>query len=312
VYALGLGDHLVGVSDLCDYPSEAGRQPVISRSRIDTSVLSSAEVEAVMRSLMERGESPFHIDAEALRQDPPELVLTQDTCAICDAAAADVQRALDGIRPAPELLILSPRTVAEIFASITAVGKAAGVPDRARTLVAELEARVGAVTSITSQAQHRPRLMSLEGVNPMVAGGHWIPELKRLAGGRDELFSPGCAAQRLEWATVRDYDPEILLITPCSSGLERSLRELDYLAEQDGWWELQAVRTREVYVIDHIYFSRPGPRVVDGLELLAQIVHPTCFSGMIPDGSVRKLALAAGQICSPAELAAAFAPYPGV
>jgi ABC-type Fe3+-hydroxamate transport system substrate-binding protein len=154
--------------------------------------------------------------------------------------------------------------------------------------------------------------MSLEGVNPMVAGGHWIPELKRLAGGRDELFSPGCAAQRLEWATVRDYDPEILLITPCSSGLERSLRELDYLAEQDGWWELQAVRTREVYVIDHVYFSRPGPRIVDGLELLAQIVHPTCFSGMIPDGSVRKLALAAGQTCSPAGLAAAFAPYPGV
>ena len=116
--------------------------------------------------------------------------------------------------------------------------------------------------------------MSLEGVNPLVAGGHWIPELKTLAGGRDDLFSPGCAAQRLAWTTIRDYDPEILVITPCSSGLERSLRELYYLVEQDGWWDLQAVRAREVYVIDHVYFSRPGPRIVMGLEILAQIVHP--------------------------------------
>ncbi len=154
--------------------------------------------------------------------------------------------------------------------------------------------------------------MSLEGVNPTVAGGHWIPELKLLAGGRDDLFSPGCAAQRLDWTTIRNYDPEILLLTPCSSGLERSLRELSYLAEQDGWWELRAVQTREVYVIDHVYFSRPGPRVVDGLEILAQIVHPTCFSGLIPDATVLKLALPEGQPCSPAALADAFEPYPGV
>jgi iron complex transport system substrate-binding protein len=312
VYALGLGDDLVGVSDLCDFPPEARHKPAISRSRIDTAVLSSVEVEAVMRSLMERGESPFHIDAAALRRDPPDLVLTQDTCAICDAAADDVQRALDGIQPSPELLILSPRTVAEIFESIITVGKAAAVPHRARTLVDALESRIRAVASMTAQARHRPRLMSLEGVNPMVAGGHWIPELKILAGGRDDLFSPGCAAQRLEWATVRSYDPEILLITPCSSGLERSLRELDYLAAQDGWWELQAVRARNVYVIDHVYFSRPGPRIVDGLELLAQIVHPEWVRGMIPDGSVLKLGLAAGQTCSPAALTDAFEPYPGV
>ncbi len=311
VYALGLGDDLVGVSDLCDYPSEAQQQPVMSRSRIDTTVLSSAEVEAKMRSLMENGQSPFDIDAAALRRTPPELVLTQDTCAICDAAADDVQRALHGIEPRPELLILSPCTVSDILETILAVGSAAGVPDRARHLVAALASRIDAVTTATSQVGYRLRLMSLEGVNPMVAGGHWIPELKILAGGRDDLFSPGCAAQRLEWATVRDYDPEVLLITPCSSGLERSLRELDDLAEQEGWWELQAVRAREVYVIDHVYFSRPGPRIVDGLELLAQIVHPRCFKGMIPDGAVLKLALPAGETCAPAEFVNAFAPYPG-
>lgn len=312
MFALGLGDQLVGVSDLCDYPPEARHKPVVSRSLIDTAVLSSTEVDAKMRALQATGTSPFHIEAAVLHQDPPDLVLTQDTCAICDATADDVQRALDGIRPPPELLILSPRTVSEIFASIMAVGHAAGAPDQARILVAALETRVHAIASQAAQAHHRPRLLSLEGVNPLVAGGHWIPELKTLAGGRDDLFSPGCAAQRLAWTTIRDYNPEILVITPCSSGLERSLRELSYLAEQDGWWDLQAVRAREVYVVEHDYFSRPGPRIVMGLEILAQIVHPELFHDMIPAATALKLALPTGRMCPPAALAASFRSYPAV
>ena len=312
VFALGLADQLVGVSDLCDFPPEAQHKPVVSRSLIDTSVLSSAEVEAKMRALQDSGTSPFHLEVALLHQAAPDLVLTQDTCAICDPTADDVQRALAGNRPAPHVLILSPHTVSEIFASITAVGQAAGVPDRACALVTALQERVHAVASQAVQARYRPRLMSLEGVNPLVAGGHWIPELKTLAGGRDELFSPGCAAQRLAWATIRDYDPEILVITPCSSGLERSLRELSYLAEQDGWWELTAVHAREVYVVDHVYFSRPGPRLVIGLEILAQIVHPELFHGMIPAATVRKLVLPQGHTCLPAALAAYFQPYPAL
>jgi iron complex transport system substrate-binding protein len=310
VFALGLGDQLVGVSDLCDYPPEAQLKPVVSRSRIDTSVLSSAEVEARMRAILAAGESPFHIETALLQQLQPDLVLTQDTCAICDATAADVQRALDGVQPAPEVLVLSPRTVPEILASITAVGKAAGALDQARALVAVLEARIHAVATRAAQARYRPRLLSIEGITPLVAGGHWIPELKLLAGGRDELFSPGCAAQRLAWTTIRDDDPEVLVITPCSSGLERSLRELHVLAEQDGWWDLQAVRRREVYVVEHDYFSRPGPRLVIGLEILAQIVHPDLFHGLIPAATTLKLALPAGHTCAPAALATYFRPYP--
>jgi ABC-type Fe3+-hydroxamate transport system substrate-binding protein len=265
-----------------------------------------------MRALLAAGESPFHIEAAMLHQIQPDLVLTQDTCAICDATAADVQRALDGIQPTPAVLILSPRTVSEIFDSIMEVGQAAGAPEQAGALVARLQDRVHAVTAQAAQARHRPRLLSLEGVNPLVAGGHWIPELKTLAGGRDELFSPGCPAQRLEWTTIRDYDPDILLITPCSSGLERSLRELHSLVAQDGWWDLQAVRAREVYVIEHDYFSRPGPRIVMGLEMLAQIVHPELFDGLIPASTALKLELPAGRTCAPAALAGCFQPYPAV
>ena len=310
MFALGLGDQLVGVSDFCDYPPEAEHKPVISRSLIDTAALSSAEVDAKMRAILAAGESPFYIEAALLHRVRPDLVLTQDTCAICDAAADVVQRALDGMRPAPELLILSPRTVTEILESIMAVGQAAGAPEPARTLVCSLEARRHAVAVTAAAAPHRPRLLSLEGVNPLVAGGHWIPELKTLAGGRDDLFSPGCAAQRLEWTTIRDYDPEILVITPCSSGLERSLCELSSLVEQDGWWELQAVRARQVYVVDHVYFSRPGPRVIAGLEILAQIVHPEFFADKIPAATALKLELPVGCVCPQAALAGYFRPYP--
>jgi iron complex transport system substrate-binding protein len=312
VCALGLGDQLVGVTDLCDYPPEARLKPIISRSLIDTRVMSSAEVEVTMRQLQKAGVSPFQIDTEALCQLSPTLILTQDTCAICDPKADDVQRALKGIAPYPEVLVLNPRTVSEILQSITAVGRTAGAPEAAQALVNTLAARVRAVAASAAQSPRRPRLMSLEGVHPLVAGGHWIPELKRLAGGRDELFTPGCPAQRLAWRTVRDYDPDMLLITPCSSSLERSLREIGVLAEQDGWWDLQAVQRRDVYVMEHVYFSRPGPRVVEGLEMLAQIVRPERFHGLIPAGTVLKLELAAGERCPPAELAEAFQPYPVV
>lgn len=310
VFALGLDEYLVGVSDLCDYPPAAQQKPVVSRSRIDTTVLSSAEVEARMRALQEAGASPFHIETAVLHHNPPDLVLTQDTCDICDPTASDVQRALEGLDPPPQMLVLRPRTVPEIFASIRAVGRAAGVPERAQSLVAVLESRVQAIAARAAQAQQQPRLLSLEGLQPLVAGGHWIPELKILAGGRDDLFRPGCPAQRLAWTTICDYDPDVLLLAPCSSDLGRSLRELGGLAEHAGWWELQAVQRREVYVIEHVYFSRPGPRIVTGLEILAQIVHPELFHGLIPAATVLKLALPRGQTCAPAALAAHLRPYP--
>ena len=300
VFALGLDEHLTGVSDLCDYPPAARQKPVVSRSLIDTTV----------RALQAAGTSPFHIEAARLRQQPPDLVLTQDTCDICDPTADDVQRALEGIQPPPQMLVLRPRTVSEIFASILDVGKAAGAQEQAQTLVDALQGRVQTIAAQAAQARRQPRMLSLEGVNPLVAGGHWIPELKILAGGRDELFSPGCPAQRLLWTTIRDYDPEILVITPCSSDLGRSLREIGCLAEHEGWWALQAVQRREVYVVEHVYFSRPGPRIVTGLEILAQIVHPELFHGLIPDATVLKLALPPGQTCPPARLAAHWQPYP--
>ena len=310
LFALGLGDDVAGVTDLCDYPLEATGKPVISRSLIDTSRLSSAVVNAKMQELLLAGQSPYQLDIAWLHHEKPDLILTQDTCYICDVDASEVAKAVRGIQPTPQVLVLSPRTISEIFDTITSIGVKAGVINRADELIAALNYRVREIAEIAATASYRPRVVSIEGTDPLVAGGHWIPELKLLAGGRDDLFSPGCPAERLDWETIQRYDPEILVITPCSSNLDRSLKEVSYLVKQDGWWKLTAVQSGQVYIIDHVYFSRPGPRIVEGLEIMAQIIHPDLFTDQIPPHTALKLNLPSQGSCSPVDMIHYFQPFP--
>ena len=317
-FALGLGEQVVGVTDLCDYPSEAKTKYVVSRSLVDSSVLTSVEVEQKMKEFSAAGKSTYEVDTKWLYKENPDLILTQDVCYICDVDVNQVLSAIAAFRVQPRVLVLSPRTLSEIFTSIREVGEAAVVRANADELVSQLQSRVDVVASKVAGAAYRPRVFSLEGVDPLVAGGHWIPEMKVLAGGRDEMFSPGCPALRLSWDQVLSYDPEMLFLNLCSSDLRRSLREVHWLARQEGWWDLLAVGTGQVYMIDHIYYSRPGPRVVRGIEILAQIIHPEIFAGLIPPDTVLKLdpsaALRAGSSasrgCAPEELASYFYPYP--
>ena len=309
-FALGLGDQVVGVSDICDHPPQARTKHVACRSIVDTSVLTSREVEQKVREYTDAGESTYEIDTDWLDSTRPDLILTQDLCYVCDVDAGQVFQAVDGFHAQPQVLVLSPRTVPEIYGNIREVGQAAGVRDRADALVSKMCERVEKVTSELDRSEYRPRVFSLEGVDPLVAGGHWIPEMRLLAGGRDDMFAPGCPATRLEWEQVSSYDPDVLLLTLCSSDLGRSLKEVHWLARQEGWWDMGAVRAGQVYLIDHVCFSRPGPRIVQGIEMLAQIFHPGLFTGLIPQDTVMKLDPPASGSCPPEELASRFRPYP--
>ena len=310
LFALGLGDQVIGVTDLCDYPPEAAAKPVVCRSKIDVSVRSSDEVEELMHQLLSSGESPYDLDEEWLYQQSPDVVLTQDLCYFCEVDAGVVTDAVRGVPSRPKVVVLRPRTLDEIFQSICQVGEACGALTAATDLVDSLKRRVKSVRNKLGGAPQRPKVFSLEGINPLVVGGHWIPELLELAGGRQEMYQPGCAAERPSWDDIRAYAPEKLYIDLCSSDLARNLREIPWLAAQEGWQELPAVKSGEVYVIEHVYFSRPGPRVVSGLEILAELTHPGIFSGLIPPRVVAKLdpKLACG--CPPAEIARCFRPYP--
>ena len=312
LFSLGLGEQVAGVSDLCDYPPAAHTKRVVSHSKIDTSVLSSEEVEKMMQRLLAAGESPYQLDQEWIEQTCPDVVLTQDLCYFCEVDATAVSDAVVAMPAQPRLVVLSPRNLQEIFDSILQVGQACGAIEAAQNLVQSLQDRVQCINDALAPDGERPKVFSLEGVNPLVIGGHWIPDLLRLAGGRQDLYPPGCSAQRLQWKEILDDEPEKLYIDLCSSDLARGIREVGWLAAQPGWSGLPAVRTGEVYLIDHVYFSRPGPRVVQGLEILAQLTHPDLFDGLIPPNTVAKLdpALANG---FPAEdIGRCFQPYPAV
>ncbi len=219
-------------------------------------------------------------------------------------------RAVDQMPMPPEVVVLNPRTLRGIFDSILQVGEACGAPDKAWALVAQLEERVRAVESALGAVGARPRVFSLEGINPLVVGGHWIPDLLLRAGGTMDAFSPGCPATRLEWDEIVNYAPDKLFVDLCSSGLNRQKAEIPWLAAQNGWQTLPAVQAGEVYLIDHAYFSVPGPRIVQGLEILAQLTHPDKFEGMVPEGTVLKLdpARAAGK--DAADFGDCFVPWP--
>lgn len=311
LFALGLGAQIIGVTDLCDYPPAAADIRVVCRSRIDPAAMSSAEVEAEMRRILAAGESPYYLDAEWLRQAAPDLALTQDLCYFCEVDAGTVRRAVAPIPVPPRVLNLNPRTLDEILDSFLAVGAACGVPERAAALTDSLRERIDAVAQKIGGVGRRPAVFTLEGVNPLVIGGHWITDLAARAGGiLPERFAPGGPAERIEWAEVADAAPEKLYVDLCSSDLARSVREIPWLAAQPGWAELPAVRAGEVYLIDHSTLSRPGPRVVDGLELLAQLTHPDLFAGHIPAGAALKLDAARARDIPAERVGDAFFPWP--
>ena len=310
LFALGLQNQIIGVTDLCDYPPEAADIRVVCRSRIDPSIMSSEEVEAEMHRILSNGESPYDLDVDWLQAAAPDLVITQDLCYFCEIDAATVQRAVEPIPAPPSVLNLNPRTLDEILDSFLEVGAACAVPNRARLLVSDLKARIDTVAHKVAQAPSRPAVFSIEGVNPLVIGGHWVTDLLIRAGGRlPERFAPGCPAERIPWDDVVSARPDKLFIDLCSSDLARSVREITWLAAQPGWNDLPAIRSGEVYLIDHSTLSRPGPRVVDGLELLAQLTHPDLFEGHIPPDAVLKLdpGLTSGE---PDHIGHAFKPWP--
>ena len=314
--ALDLADNIIGISDLCAYPPEIMQtKPIVSRSKVDPSAMSSQEVEAALSDLLRRGESPYDLDCQWLAQESPDLILTQDLCHICEIDANEVNAALrqsnGGLPVQPQVVVLQPRTFDDILSSITQVGEVCGVPHRATKLTASLRQRADAVIrKIAAAAPHRPAVFSLEGINPLVAGGHWIPDLLQMAGGRIDALTPGGNARRLEWREVLVAAPEKLFVDLCSSDVSRHLREIPWLAAQPGWRHLPAVAAGEVYLLDHTYFSSPGPRIADGLEILAQLTHPHLFNHQIPPGAAVKLDPQAAAATSPENIANCFRPFP--
>lgn len=271
VCGLGAGDQLVGVTHDCDYPEWTRRLPRVTRSTIPAGS-TSRQIDTQVREAGERGESTFHLDVAALAELRPELIVGQTLCAVC---AVTLDQLPASREPAPPVVPLTGTSIEGILADVERTAIALGRAETGRELVAALRARLAAVAARVASLP-RPRVVCLEWTDPLFSAGHWVPEQVALAGGDDAIAQQGMPSRPIEWADVRAAEPEALIVMPCGFGRERAVRETDALRALPGWDELPAVRDGRVHAVDgNAYFSRPGPRVVDGVELLASLLHPS-------------------------------------
>ncbi|MEE9182670.1 MAG: cobalamin-binding protein [candidate division NC10 bacterium] len=288
VYLLGLGEQLTGVSHECDYPPAALGKRKIIKSAIASSELTSQEIDWYVSTLLERGEGVYQIDCEALKAADPDLILTQELCDVCAAPYQMVLEAVTQLPRKPEVLSLDPERLGDVLKDIGRVGEATGRLKEAEEAVTSLKERIEAVAVRAAQATTRPHVVCLEWMDPIMASGHWVPEMVDLAGGRESLGKAAAPSRRVEWEQVLSAAPEILILTPCGFSVDRVLEEMHILTRRPGWDGLPAVRRGRVFAVNgHAYFTRPGPRLVDGLEILAHLLHPELFPGPIPEDAVR-------------------------
>lgn len=277
VFAIGAGSSLVGVTHECDFPPAAAEIPKLTRSHIAPNI-SSAEIDAAVSASLTSLGSLYELDFPLLEALKPDLILTQRLCDVCAVSFDRVEETVAKLPWGPQVLNLEPHSLEEVLGTIQTVGDALGRSDVAQKVVGSLRGRIETVRKCSARAARRPRVVCLEWVDPPYCAGHWIPELVELAGGHDGLGNPRRPSARLEWSRVLDFAPEVMVLTCCGYSLERCAAEGEVLARFPGAQELPAVREGRVYATDgSAYFSRPGPRLVESLEILAHLVHPELF-----------------------------------
>jgi iron complex transport system substrate-binding protein len=279
VFALGLGDSLVGVTDECDFPPEAVTKPVVSRSALPQGrPLSAREIDQAVRGKLEAKQPLYVLDTDLLRREQPDVVLTQDLCRVCAVPSGQVQQALDTIGlPDAKVVSLDPNTLDEVIAQIDVVGKQLERAEEAARLTESLRIRVAKVKEVGIRLPTL-NVFCLEWSDPPFAAGHWVPEMVEAAAGVNLLSEKAGPSRVVTHREIRDANPEVIVFMPCGYYLEEAEEEAGWVFEHPELRETPAVRNGNVFAVDATsYFSRPGPRIVDGLEILAWALHPDAF-----------------------------------
>lgn len=298
VCALGLEPQLVGVTHECDHPPSVQALPRVTHTLIPHDA-TSREIDELVRERLQTQQALYTLDIPTLEALQPDLLVTQALCDVCAVAEAEVSAAACSLPGRPRVLNLEPSSLEDLYETLRIVGEAVGVPQRATEVVEALRGRVRTVTDRTAgiPTSKRPRVAFLEWLDPLFNGGHWNPTLVELAGGIDVLGLAGRPSVTTAWETLVEARPDVLFIACCGYSAERALGDLPILHAQPGWEDLPAVRAGRVYVTDgNAYFSRPGPRLVDGLEIMAHALHPEVHpipAGLRPAHHVRAEELAA-------------------
>ncbi len=279
VAALGFTNHLVGRSHECDFPSGVDELPICSATKIPVHG-SSYEINKRVKEIVAEGLSVYRVDVDLLRQLRPDLILTQTQCAVCAVTPRDLEQALcTWVGAQPAILSLEPNKLSDVWNDIRRVGGALGVSQPADELVSSLRQRLAAIRDKTVPVRSRPSVAAIEWLGPLMAGGNWMPELIEIAGGRSLFAKAGEHSPWLDWESLIDADPEVILLLPCGFKIPQTIADLELLTQNPAWPNLRAAQSGQVYVIDgHHFFNRPGPRLVESAEIVAEILHPDLFA----------------------------------
>ncbi|HKI34028.1 MAG TPA: cobalamin-binding protein [Gemmataceae bacterium] len=279
VCALGFEDHLVGRSHECDFPESVKRLPVCTEPKFAVEG-SSRDIDRRVKTVLQDGLSVYRVHADLLKQLRPDVIVTQSHCEVCAVSQRDVERAVcDWLDARPNVVSLAPNALADVWNSVRQVAEALGACERGEEMIRGLEQRLSAIAERARALPARPTVAYVEWIDPLMAGGNWMPELIELAGGVNLFGEAGKHSPWMTWEELHRRDPDVIFVAPCGFELARTREEMAALTSRTDWPELGAVRAGRVYLADgNQYFNRPGPRLIESLEILAEVLHPEAFS----------------------------------
>jgi len=276
VAELGLADHLVGISHECDFPPSVRHTPVMVEAIVHHELAGSDEIDRQVKTLVSCGQPLYRLNEQAFQSARPDVILTQDLCHVCAITPDQLLHVLPSLPTAPQIVTLNPTSLGDVVDDVERIGAALGVGSKGQELAQSLRQRIAAVHSRSAHTRARPRVVCLEWLSPLFAGGHWVPEMVGLAGGHDVFGRINQPSREISWDEIRAANPDFVILMPCGFSIARTVKELRSLCRATGDWSHRLASWPKTYVVDAgSYFSRPGPRLVDGLELLAAIFSGT-------------------------------------
>lgn len=289
LYELGVGDQVFAVTHECNYPSEAKTKPKVIHSVFDPEKMTSQEIDKKVVDLMKAGKDIYVLDEQVLKNANPNLIVAQGICEVCSPFTKEINKAVAILGAKPEVLILDPRNLGDILDNIIEVGKKVGKLGESQAFVYDLRSRVKIIQH--KQKIVRPQVLCIEWLDPLFTAGHWVPQMVELAGGINGISATGDQSRRMDLDEIVKFDPDIIVLMPCGFDVNRTMQEYEKLADKEKWRSLKAVKQGQVYAVNaNEYFSKPGPRIVIGLEILAKIINPDTFKDLqVPKNSIQKI-----------------------
>jgi iron complex transport system substrate-binding protein len=289
LYELGVGDQVLAVTHECNYPTNVKTKPRVIHASFDPEKMSSQEIDNKVIELVHTGKDIYILDEQVLKKANPQLIIAQGICEVCSPYTREINRAVELLGGKTEVLVLDPSNLDDILQNIIQVGDKVGKQERARDFVVQLQKRIDYIKNIPKIS--RPKVVCIEWLDPLFTAGHWVPQMVEMAGGTNGISSTGDKSRRMEIDEIVKFAPDILVLIPCGFDVKRTVLEYEKLLENKNWSSLKAVKQGQVYAVNsNEYFSKPGPRTVVGLEILAKIIHSDTFRDIhIPKESVQKI-----------------------